>query len=163
MGSCLSGSGQVRFHPLTVSCAGNAVIDRPKNSKQEKQQTGGHDFAVLTSLRPGVTASLRSGLRNSLSGSIADASGKKRITQGREDAGTPGRKNSREKTVFLVLKRGIEQKITKETKGSRTCDSGNDTRGKQVLCEKLHDGKKPTTETSSESVAGMGTKLVFGE
>jgi hypothetical protein len=86
VGSCSSGSGQVTFHSLTVSGAGNAVIDGPKNSNQEKQQTRGHDFAVRTSSRPGVTASLRSDLLNSLHDIIADASGKKRITQGREDA-----------------------------------------------------------------------------
>ena len=37
------------------------------------------------------------------------------------------------------------------------------TEGRELPYGKLHDGKKPTTETSSESVAGMGTKLVFGE
>ena len=97
----------------------SSIEQKTVNWKQEKQETGGHDFAVLTSLRLGVTASWLSDLRNRLADIIADAFGKKRITQRREDAGTAGRKNSREKTVFFVLKRGIEQKITKETKGEQ--------------------------------------------
>jgi hypothetical protein len=108
VGNCLSGSGQVRFHPLTVSCAGNAVIDIPKNSKQEKQQTGGHDFAVRTSLLPGVLASLR--LCVQICGTVCLASSLMlpARNESRKDAKTQGRQEEKtaEKKRFFSFKIG---------------------------------------------------------